>query len=227
VKRILIVNADDFGRSPGINQGSARAHERGIVTSASLMVRYPAALDAAAYARAHADLSVGLHLDGGEWIYRDGGWAAVYEIEPLLDEVEGQLEQFRRLVGEDPTHLDSHQHIHRDEPLKTQMVELADRLGVPVRHFSPSVRYVGDFFGQDHYGAPLPGAIGVDNLVALICDLEAGVTELGCHPGEGDDLESSYVAERPIEVETLCDSRVRQALDRQGVELRSFSSAFA
>ena len=46
-----IVNADDFGQSPGITRGVIAAHERGIVTSASLMVRWPSANEAAAYAR--------------------------------------------------------------------------------------------------------------------------------------------------------------------------------
>jgi len=50
-ERRLIVNADDFGQSPGINRGIMEAHERGIVTSVSLMVRWPAAVEAAAYAR--------------------------------------------------------------------------------------------------------------------------------------------------------------------------------
>jgi predicted glycoside hydrolase/deacetylase ChbG (UPF0249 family) len=222
----MIVNADDFGRSHGINRGIGQAHEHGIVTSASLMVRFPAARGAAAYARAHPDISVGLHVDGGEWMYSDGTWASVYEVEPLVEEVGQQLEEFRRLVGEDPTHLDSHQHIHRDEPLKSRMVELAEGLGVPLRHFTAAVRYVGAFYGQDGNGAPLPGAIGVDNLVALVRNLEPGVTELGCHPGEGNDFESSYVAERSIEVETLCDERVRETLQRERIELRSFRDAF-
>ena len=43
VSRSLIVNADDFGQSPGINSGVIRAYEEGILTSASLMVRWPAA----------------------------------------------------------------------------------------------------------------------------------------------------------------------------------------
>ena len=49
--RRLIVNADDFGQSAGINEGIIRCHERGIVTSASLMVRWPHAAAAAEYAR--------------------------------------------------------------------------------------------------------------------------------------------------------------------------------
>ncbi|MBI3874558.1 MAG: ChbG/HpnK family deacetylase [Verrucomicrobia bacterium] len=46
MKRFLIVNADDFGLSAGVNRGIIEAHERGIVTSASLMVCQPAAADA-------------------------------------------------------------------------------------------------------------------------------------------------------------------------------------
>ena len=76
-ERTLVVNADDFGRSAAINRGVMRAHERGIVTSATLMVRWPAAAPAAELARA-SELSVGLHLDLGEWEYRDGEWRAVY-----------------------------------------------------------------------------------------------------------------------------------------------------
>ena len=71
-ERTLIVNADDFGLSPGVNAGVARTHEEGIVTSASLMVRQPAAEEAAAYARATPALGVGLHVDLGEWVWQDG-----------------------------------------------------------------------------------------------------------------------------------------------------------
>src|SRR3712207_8784245 len=53
----------DFGLTDGVNRGIIEAHERGIVTSASLMVRYPAAKDAADYARSNPALSVGLHVD--------------------------------------------------------------------------------------------------------------------------------------------------------------------
>ena len=57
VDRILIVNADDFGQSPGVNAGVIEAHERGIVTSASMMVCWPAAAGAADYARARGSHS--------------------------------------------------------------------------------------------------------------------------------------------------------------------------
>src|SRR5438552_3240117 len=83
--RRLIVNADDFGQSRGVNRGILAAHQRGIVTSASLMVRWPAAAEAAALGRAHPRLSVGLHMDLGEWAYRGGEWVPVYEVAQLAD----------------------------------------------------------------------------------------------------------------------------------------------
>jgi predicted glycoside hydrolase/deacetylase ChbG (UPF0249 family) len=116
VTRYLIVNADDFGMSRGVNDAIARAHEEGILTSASLLVRHPLAEEAAAYAQAHPELSVGLHVDLGEWVYSaDGGWTALYERAAdgdIAREVSEQLAEFRRLMGRDPTHVDSHQHVH-------------------------------------------------------------------------------------------------------------------
>jgi hopanoid biosynthesis associated protein HpnK len=60
--RRLIVNADDFGRSPAINAAVLAAHREGILTTASLMVNEPAAAEAVGLARANPRLGVGLHL---------------------------------------------------------------------------------------------------------------------------------------------------------------------
>ncbi|MEO7298127.1 MAG: hopanoid biosynthesis-associated protein HpnK [Verrucomicrobiota bacterium] len=60
--RRLIVNADDFGRSPSINEAVARAHREGILTSASLMVNEPHAAEGVSIARQNPQLGVGLHL---------------------------------------------------------------------------------------------------------------------------------------------------------------------
>ncbi len=49
--KYLIINADDFGQSSGVTRGIIEAHEHGIVTSASFMVRWPAAAEAVAYSR--------------------------------------------------------------------------------------------------------------------------------------------------------------------------------
>jgi len=61
-QRRLIVNADDFGRSSAINQAVIRAHQEGILTTASLMVNEPACAEAVELARQNPGLGVGLHL---------------------------------------------------------------------------------------------------------------------------------------------------------------------
>ncbi|MBA3475891.1 MAG: ChbG/HpnK family deacetylase [Actinobacteria bacterium] len=128
----LVVNADDFGRSSGVNRGLFEAHDRGIVTSASLMVRYPAAAEAAALARHRPRLGVGLHVDLGEWVYERDAWAAVYEVDaPVEDALAQQLDEFHRLLDRDPTHLDSHQHVHRRAPAHEHVVKLGHALVCP------------------------------------------------------------------------------------------------
>jgi predicted glycoside hydrolase/deacetylase ChbG (UPF0249 family) len=226
--RYLIVNADDFGQSAGINRGVVAAHESGIVTSASLMVRWPAAAEAAAYARDHPGLSVGLHLDLGEWAVRDGRWISRYEVVPADDpaavgrEAERQLGAFRELVGRNPSHLDSHQHVHRREPARSVLAGLAGHLGVPLRHFTPGVAYCGRFYGQTQDGRPNPGAVGPAGLIETVRTLLPGVTELVCHPATEVDFSSSYSAERVEEVAALCDQTARAALAAAAVALCSF-----
>jgi predicted glycoside hydrolase/deacetylase ChbG (UPF0249 family) len=226
-RRCLIVNADDLGLSEGVNAGIAEAHERGIVTSASLMVRQSAADEGARRAREHPDLAIGLHIDIGQWDYEAGEWVIAYERCSPEDEAaietecRQQLEAFRELLGHNPTHLDSHQHTHMSEPVASVAERLATELGVPLR--TRGIRYEGGFYGQSGRGEPYPEGITAERLVELIASLPAGWTELGCHPGRGVRAESSYAIEREREVEALCDPRVREEIEREGIELRSFA----
>jgi predicted glycoside hydrolase/deacetylase ChbG (UPF0249 family) len=226
--RTLVVNADDFGRSPGVNRGVLRAHAEGIVTSTSLMVRYDAAADAVAAAADHPRLGLGLHLDLAEWTCRDGDWELVYEVACADDRaaveraLSAQLARFRELTGREPTHLDSHQHVHRDEPVRSLVAEAGRALGVPVRHLC-DVRYCGAFYGQGRRGVPLPDGISPTALAGLVRDLPAGATEIACHPAAEDDHETDYAAERLVELEALCDPAVRAAVRDAGVRLASFA----
>ncbi len=228
-ERYLIVNADDFGLSQGINRGIIRAHEHGIVTSTSLMVRWPAASEAPVFARQCPGLSFGLHLDLAEWVYRNDAWEPKYEVVPASDataiaaEVQNQVTAFRRIMGRDPTHIDSHQHVHRNEPARTAVSELAQSLAVPLRGFTPQVQYCGDFYGQTGEGEPYPEGISLEGLLKTIERLPAGVTELGCHPGDDETLDSVYRLERLQEMAVLCDPRVRLSLESNQVRLCSFA----
>ncbi len=192
------------------------------------MVRWPAAAMAAAYGRQHPDLSLGLHFDFGEWACRGGTWVQLYEVVPeddlvaVAQEVFRQLAAFRRLVGRDPTHLDSHQHAHCGKRIRSIFVDIARQLSVPLRRVSPEVGYWGTFYGQNEQGWPLPEFISVDALIQLLSKLPPGVTELGCHPGKERDLDSMYLDERTQEVRTLCDPRVRAAIVDREITLCSF-----
>lgn len=130
---LLIVNADDFGMSPGINRGIMEAIAAGSVTSVSLMVGMPGSDDAMEVARAFADVvSVGLHLNltVGRPLTRAESLVdrATGEFLPLGDllrralsgrlrsrevfeECRAQIQRARRATPA-LTHLDGHQHVH-------------------------------------------------------------------------------------------------------------------
>jgi predicted glycoside hydrolase/deacetylase ChbG (UPF0249 family) len=228
----LIVNADDFGFSNGINRGIVEAHERGIVTSASLMVEQPGAEDAAVYAQQHPELSLGLHLE----LPRARRFLRRNAHSGTRAEVRRQLDRFRRLLDRDPTHVDSHRHRHRSEPARSVVLELGLELAVPVRDFHPLIRHCGYFYGQ-RYGSiystkPNPAAISVQALVSLLENLAPGVTELCCHPGFAEDLRPTfrkepYRAERALEVSTLCAPEVRSTIERLRIRLCSFREVSA
>jgi predicted glycoside hydrolase/deacetylase ChbG (UPF0249 family) len=211
-QRFLIVNADDLGLSEGVNEGVFAAHEGGIVTSASLMVRQAAAPSAAAALAEHPDLAAGLHLDFEGRAYEGG---AALELLPAAAECRRQLDLFRELLGRDPTHLDSHKHVHEAEPVRSVAEALAAELGVPLR--GRAVRYEGGFYGSD--------AISVERLGELIQGLPPGWTEIGCHPAAGPVPASSYDAERQIELRSLRDPGVKNLLNVTGIKLCNFAQA--
>ncbi|MEA3208227.1 MAG: hypothetical protein QOE70_1284 [Chthoniobacter sp.] len=225
----LIVNADDFGRSHAVNAGVIKAHEDGIVRSASIMVRWPAALEAAEYGKSHPELSLGLHVDLGEWLYLANHWMPIYEVVPshskfhtVEDEALRQIEAFEQLVGKPPTHLDSHQHCHRREPLRSVLLNAARKRGIPLREHSPNIRYCGYFHGQCARGKALPERVSIAHLRNILSSLPSGITELSCHPALGEDATIRHCRERNSEMRTLCSAEIRETVRSNAIELISF-----
>jgi predicted glycoside hydrolase/deacetylase ChbG (UPF0249 family) len=219
--RNLIVNADDFGASAGVNRGILECHRNGIVTSTSLMVTGRAAAEAVAMSRDCPGLSLGLHWDvvgEDEREFDDEDLAAV------RDEFSRQLDAFERLVGRLPTHLDSHRHYHRKPHLRPLFGEFAAGLEVPLRGEAP-VRYVSHFYAQWEWKVTNLEYVGVPFLEKMLRE-EAGEgwTEFSCHPGYLEsDYQSVYDREREVEVRTLTDPRIRAAVERLGIQLRSYA----
>jgi predicted glycoside hydrolase/deacetylase ChbG (UPF0249 family) len=224
----LVVNADDLGYSSGVNRGIFEAHDRGIVTSTSLMVHRPAAEAAVAEIWSRPELGIGLHFDLGSWAdeadsVRDPG-APLDGRDPaeIAADVHGQLERFRELVGRDPTHLDSHHHVHTREPVRSILADLAWNLGLPLRHTSDAF-FCGDFHGESHGRDPVPSSLRPERLANLLRHLPDGSVELCCHPGYAYGLDSSYAVERELELRALCDPRLKQVLAEEGIVLVSFA----
>jgi chitin disaccharide deacetylase len=214
--RRLIVNADDFGLSPAINQGILEAHTSGVVTSTSLMVDGRGAERAAAVARSHPELSVGLH-------FVEDGTADLDDRVQLAGTFERQLERFRELIGADPSHIDSHHHVHAEEGRLTSFAELTAPLGVPLRH-DGRIAYVGGFYGQWEDGVTDLSHIQLPFLLELVAtEVLDGFTELACHPGRvTGDFDSIYLNERAVELATLTTVGLRAEIEALGVELVSF-----
>jgi len=218
--RYLIVNGDDFGMSRGVTEGIIDAHVHGILTSTSMLVERAFSQAAARRAAEHPDLSVGLHV----CLTREGGEEALNFDDPASSRLglRRQLDRFCELIGEPPTHLDAHHHVHRDPRLRPLFEELAEELRVPLRDRS-AARHLSVFYGQ-WKGRTHLEQISVEHLAKILRDdADQGIAELACHPGRLEpDLDSAYVAPRAVELETLCSPIIRDVLDELGVELIAF-----
>jgi predicted glycoside hydrolase/deacetylase ChbG (UPF0249 family) len=216
----LIVNADDFGASSGVNRGIIESHRHGIVTSASLMVTGRSVDEAVRLSCENPELAVGLHWDVCGEDERD------FDLDDLVavrEEIRRQLDRFHELMRRAPTHVDSHRHAHRHGGVFEVMQDVVEPLGVPVRD-DGTVRYVGGFYAQWEWKVTNLEYVSVDFLRRMLRDeVGDGWTEFGCHPGyRSPDYEAVYLAEREAEVTTLTDVAVRRELDRQGISLRSY-----
>ena len=221
MKKPVIFSADDFGAHPEINRGIIECHTRGVVTSASLTVAGRAVDDAVALSRAHPKLAVGLHWDvqGEEELKFDYD-----DLGAVRAEWQRQLELFVRLLGRNPTHIDSHRHAHRRSKLWPLFQELVAPLGVPLRG-DGRVKFLGGFYAQWEWGVTTLEHVSVPFLQTLLrTEVGPGWTEIACHPGYiGADYQAMYRFEREHEIRTLLDPAIPRTLAEEGLQLASFA----
>jgi predicted glycoside hydrolase/deacetylase ChbG (UPF0249 family) len=219
--RYLIVNADDFGASKGVNRGIVECHTDGVLTSTSMMVTGHAVDEAVGLSREHPDMAIGLHWDvWGE----DEREFDIEDVEAVRAEFGRQLEEFRRIMGRDPTHVDSHRHAHREEHLMPVFRELVEPLGVPLRD-AGEVNFVGGFYAQWEWKVTELKYVSVEFLQGMLREeVPPGWTEFSCHPGyRSPGYEAVYLAEREEEVRTLTDPRIRETIEELGIKLVSYA----
>jgi chitin disaccharide deacetylase len=245
----LIVNADDFGRTRGVNAGVVEAHLFGIVTSATVMVLEPAAEEGVSDVRRRAPrLSLGLHfaLTGGGLpasspdrvpsLLVDGRFRRFpadlpreLPAEEIARELDAQIFLFEKMAGAPPTHLDSHHHSALHPSVQPVFVHAALRLKIPARASSGAAREAlraagvrtPDRFVDGFYGEGATAA----NIRSILSGLAHEATELMCHPGYPDERllsGSSYARERERERTLLCDPELKSLAAGQGIRLISF-----
>lgn len=223
--KYLIINADDFGYAQGVNQGIIAAHERGVVLSTSLMVDMPMAQEAAALAKTHPGLGVGLHFTVTD---NNGPTIDLSDLVMIKAELDRQYERFCELLGHPPTHIDSHHHVHLRKELTPLFTEWARKRHLPVRSLG-SVSYNGGFYGhwydEEWRPHPAPELISLENLEKILRKVPEGVTELACHPAYlSPDLHSSYAAEREIELATLLNPRTLVVIRELNINLVNYAT---
>ncbi len=151
--KLLVVNADDFGLSSGINAGIVEGYEKGVLTSASIMVNAPAFDEAVELAHAHQGLGIGVHLNvlrgkavlppteipslvdaNGRFLRNPislccGVLAKRVDLDQLSSEFSAQIERAFE-AGLRLTHVNSEKHVHMYPPIFARVVKLAERYGI-------------------------------------------------------------------------------------------------
>jgi predicted glycoside hydrolase/deacetylase ChbG (UPF0249 family) len=242
--RRLIVNADDFGLTPGVSEGILAAHRHGIVTSTTMLVNRPVPKDVVARAR-DAGLGIGLHVnltlgkpltrgaslvDGKGMFVRDARRAAARaKASDVEREVAAQIERFQTIAKARPTHLDTHHHVGLHVPVREVVLDAARKLGVPVRSQDPATRVrtrsaglrtADHFFGEsgpEAYWSPA-------RTLRHLRELPPGTSEFMTHPGFCDpELSySRYGRQREIELAGLGSPAARAAALALGITLCDF-----
>ncbi|SDJ97917.1 chitin disaccharide deacetylase [Sediminibacillus albus] len=238
-KRKLIINADDFGLSPGVTAGILYAHKYGVLTSTTAMVNTEFARESLEEAKRYPKLGIGLHfvLDAGRplsasarsLVDQKGDFLTGQSLiesankQDVKSELEAQL-HFLLEQGIKVTHLDSHHHMHLHIPCALEaMLEVAESYQLPIRAFSdtklPDQIAAADNFHYDFYGEE---HVTSDYLLQLCAALQPGVTEIMCHPAFMDtwlEKKSSYQFTRTKELEILTSSRLKEWLKQHKVGL--------
>ncbi|EMO7866223.1 TPA: chitin disaccharide deacetylase [Citrobacter amalonaticus] len=249
MERLLIVNADDFGLSKGQNYGIVEASRHGVVTSTTALVNGDAIEHAVALSRDLPTLAVGMHFvltlgkpltempgltrEGrlGKWI-----WQMAEEdtlpLDAIARELASQYQRFIDLFGREPTHLDSHHHVHMFPQIFPLVARFAAERNLALRIDRQPVFQAGDLpatlrssqgFSSEFYGEAISEALFLQALDASAKRGESSL-EVMCHPAFIDNIirQSAYCYPRLTELDVLTSASLKYAIAERGYRLGSF-----
>ena len=245
----IIVNADDFGYSKGVNLGIIEAYRNGLVRSTTIMPPMPGYEHAVELAQKNPGLKVGVHLtlSTGKSLCEthktitdsNGNFLNLKDIERKanagelnLAEVEAEYEaQIQKVVssGIKPSHFDSHHHVHNLPGIVGVFLKLARKYNVNVRLYNKGL-LVGDYIGikaakafdDTFFGE----GVSCDNLKSVIGARSDTSLEIMCHPAYVDQAlyaGSSYNIKRALELEVLTSDEMKKYVVTNGHTLCSFA----
>ncbi len=160
MSKMVIINADDFGISKGVNRGIEEAHLKGILNSTSLMVNMPQTQDAIKILQNYPNLKRGLHISliGGKPLSKKEEiphlvdkkgcfakrgthliWKSLFcgreILEDIKTEIIAQIELMKSF-GLQIHHLDSHDYVHIFPPIMNIVIQLARKYQIPRIRYS-------------------------------------------------------------------------------------------
>lgn len=245
--KTLIVNADDFGYSKGVNLGIIEAFQNGVVRSTTIMPGADGFDHAIELAEENPGLAVGVHLTltagkcvGGPYktiTDENGNFLRLNELTERLDEVDlsevcAEYEaQIMKVLDANivPDHFDSHHHTHTMPGIFEVFKSVALKYGVGARVYSRNGldgRYTSiktpESFCDSFYGETAT----VEHLREVLRKNKLSSLEVMSHPAYVDYplcTGSSYAVQRTSELHLLTSREVREMIAQQGYSLGSFS----
>lgn len=242
----LIINADDFGYSRGINFGIVDAHQLGVLTSTTFMTNMPGANHAVELAKQNPTLGVGVHLvltcgrpllDSHKTIVDSNGnfrkqdfykVAFTIDFDEVYQEWKAQIEKFLS-YGLQPTHLDSHHHANSFGDIPDIFLTLAKEYNLPVRN-NMAAKYLIKMKEEgvkttDTFLYLLETSISNDLTLDQIFEGHDSV-EVMTHPGYLDKevlTGSSFSYPRVDELELLTNQKIIELIkNRKDIQLSTF-----
>lgn len=241
--KYLIVNADDFGLTEGVNNGIVESYKNGIVRSTTMLANSKAFDHGVKLSGENPGLAIGVHLaltigkpltSGLKTIVdSEGNFFKISVIEekiPSFDENELETEftaQIEKILnaGIKVTHFDSHHHVHMLPKINAMTVKLAKKYGVSIRKikgFENDVPTTSEFSEKFYAGGVT--VKGFEELINSYDNVES--LETMCHPAIVDDEllgMSSYAKQRTEELNIVTCKDIKEFIESKGIKLVNYS----
>ena len=217
--KYLIINADDFGKYQSVNDGIIEGINKGVITSTSLMVYGKYASEIRALTKVPT-ISIGLHFDSSK-----------FSPDEYRNEFFKQLENFEKLVGRKPDHIDSHKiRLHKMKNIIDDIKSYSSENKTPLRDMNHA-NFIDTFFGLSRldYKTTDLSLVSPEALITVLdARLKEGFNEMMCHAGRVDEVvlrDSTYSKAREVELNTLLSKEFKDYLrSHPNIELTSWKS---